>query len=471
MLQLRRSMIGTVLLSALISIGMAWFGKIHLHATPPASEKAVAEAPASSDDGVVKKSAPAKAPAKPKSSSASKESLGSALLRAFTSSTAVPEEEVILPKGVLRKVKVTGTKHGHALQTFCVDSKGQLVALVSSGPYDPTPKSGAEIQILSPEGQVLKKWDVSFTANSLTATPDGHIFAAGDGKVAKFDAEGKQLALVELSPISDLLKNTDQMRKDAEALIKRQQESYDSSIKMMEDRLKKLQDKNEDDLTSSDKSQIQNYKMMLGQQKMMKRHFADQKVEDVLNSQLKRLKRINAISVSPKDVFLVCGDSKGYGYAVWRTDHQFQNPTRIMNGLSGCCGQMDVQTAGEDILVAENTQHKFGRYTRDGKLVGKWGKRSRTSTPECFGGCCNPMNIRSGSNGDIFTAESEGIIKRFSAKGDFLGVVGQCSLSGGCKNVAVAVSPDSKTVYFCDTPGSQIIVLENKGDSVASTTK
>ncbi|MCA9099398.1 MAG: hypothetical protein KDA36_13470, partial [Planctomycetaceae bacterium] len=109
------------------------------------------------------------------------------------------------------------------------------------------------------------------------------------------------------------------------------------------------------------------------------------------------------------------------------------------------------------------------RYDREGKLVGKYGKKSRTGNSECFGGCCNPMNVRATPNGDILTAESEGVIKRFSSKGEFQGEVGKCALTGGCKNVAVAVSPDNKFVYFCDQPGSQIVVLEMPAQEVADT--
>jgi hypothetical protein len=35
-------------------------------------------------------------------------------------------------------------------------------------------------------------------------------------------------------------------------------------------------------------------------------------------------------------------------------------------------------------------------------------------------------------------------------------------LTGGCKNVAVAVSADAKKIYFCDLPGSKFHILEKK---------
>jgi hypothetical protein len=81
---------------------------------------------------------------------------------------------------------------------------------------------------------------------------------------------------------------------------------------------------------------------------------------------------------------------------------------------------------------------------------------------DCFGGCCNPMNLRIDKSGDVYTAESEGIIKRFSAKGEFLGTVAKTTLTGGCKNVALGVSGDGDRVYFCDQPNSKVIIFGRK---------
>ena len=86
--------------------------------------------------------------------------------------------------------------------------------------------------------------------------------------------------------------------------------------------------------------------------------------------------------------------SKGYGYRVWRTDLNFQNAVAIVDGLSGCCGQMDIQCCGDEVVVAENSRHRVVRYDADGKTIASFGKRSRDGAGECFGGCCNPMNTR-----------------------------------------------------------------------------
>ena len=118
-----------------------------------------------------------------------------------------------------------------------------------------------------------------------------------------------------------------------------------------------------------------------------------------------------------KDVFVVCGEDKGYGFAAWRMDHKFENPTKVLSELRGCCGQMDVQAVGEELFVAENTKHRVGHYDRDGKRIEEFGTTASGRNSDGFGGCCNPMNLCRGPEGQILTAESEGIIRRFSSNG------------------------------------------------------
>ena len=139
-----------------------------------------------------------------------------------------------------------------------------------------------------------------------------------------------------------------------------------------------------------------------------------------------------------------------------------------MKGLSGCCGQMDVQCCDGNLVVAENTKHRVAVYDRDGKLVRAFGRNDREGKGDGFGSCCNPMNTRPVANGEIYTAESEGFIKRFDKTGKFLGLVAEAKLTGGCKNVAVAASKDGTRVYFCDLPGSRILYLAKKPTQVAA---
>ena len=81
-----------------------------------------------------------------------------------------------------------------------------------------------------------------------------------------------------------------------------------------------------------------------------------------------------------------------------------------------------------------------------------------------FGSCCNPMNLRIGPGGEVYTAEATlGRIKRFSRDGEFLGLVGSANITPGCQHVAIAVSKTGDRVYMLDAPRHQIIIFAQGG--------
>jgi hypothetical protein len=361
-------------------------------------------------------------------------------------------------------VTVRGKEGNITLQTLCVNAKGEVLALVAPPrPYGaPVKNAFSEVHVLSPEGKELKDWKVDFHANSINTGADGNVYVAGDGKVAKFDAAGKALGQVELPHIAKILKDKEGIQKKAEEQLKSQKESFANTIKTYEDMIKKLEVKKAEDRTKLDERQLEQYKQIFKSFDETKKYYDKMKIEDIVNQITSRLRVINGIAASDKDLFIVCGESQGYGFAVWRMGLDFSEAKQILSNVIGCCGQMDVQVSGTDILVAENTKHRFAKYNRDGKALGAWGKRGKETEAECFGGCCNPMNVRCCSTGDVLTAESEGIIKRFSAKGDSLGIVATSKLTGGCKNVSVASSPDGERIYLCGQPNSQVVIFALK---------
>jgi ribosomal protein L24E len=361
-------------------------------------------------------------------------------------------------------------------------------------------------------------WPVKFSAQAINCGPDGQVYVAGDGRIAAFDSSGKQLNEVELPHVALIAGDSEKIRKRAEEQKQQEIESYEEMLKEQQklideytkkdpdfaDNLKKLESeqktlaelraklrqaqvKKEDTaeiqksiteqtakiremqksdsskLTAAEKQQLRQAEAISKSYKTMLERQKSQNIDDVVKQLTSRLKLVNAVAVTEKDVYVVSGETKGYGYAVWRMDRSFQNPKQVMSGVRGCCGQMDIQAVGDELWVAQNCDHKVGRYDRDGKLIKTMGKRGRDGDADCFGGCCNPMNIR--LNKDlVYTAESEGIVRCFTVDGDNKGVIGSVKLSGGCKNVALAVSPDGNTVYFCDQPGSKIHIMTKKPD-------
>ena len=73
------------------------------------------------------------------------------------------------------------------LTTFCMTSEGNLLACDTQAD---------EIRKISPEGKTLARWKPGFAPYSIFACPDGTIYAAGSGVVAKLDENGKILKSV-----------------------------------------------------------------------------------------------------------------------------------------------------------------------------------------------------------------------------------------------------------------------------------
>jgi hypothetical protein len=368
-------------------------------------------------------------------------------------------------------------KEGRSLQTLCLDGDGRVLAVVAPprGYGAPVKNATSEVQVFSPDGKAVTSWKVPFHAHAINAGPDGTVYVAGDAKVARFDKAGKALGEpVELPHVAELTKDKDALKKKAEDRFKREKVENEQSMKeikkQFEDQIKKLEAKKEEDRTKTEKRQLEQYKAILKSYEENDNYYAKRTVDDVLKDMVGRLQIINGIAVGETDVFVACGEIEGWGYAVWRLDRDLTNPKKVLSDVGGCCGQMDVQVMGKDLLVAENTKHQFARYDRDGKKIGGYGKRGEDTNPACFGGCCNPMNVRA-CGGDILTAESEGVVKRFSGTGEFKEVVGTVKIGGGCKNVAVAANADGSKVYFCDQPGGRFFIMsKSAGKKTGETT-
>ncbi len=390
---------------------------------------------------------------------------------------AVPVQPVLPPNPaekfdsthkVVASIDVKG-ENGLRLQTISLDAKGRVIGLVAPPkPFGaPTKGQTAEVHVFDADGKPVKSWKVPFHATAVNCGPDGSIYVAGDSKIARFDADGKQVGeTTELPHLAAILKDTAGLKAKAELQLKKEKEQmvqiYGNARKQMTEQLKKIEDKKPEDRSKTEEKQIEQFKNIIKQYEKIETDYKSRTVEQVIEAMTGRMRIANGMAVSEKDVFVACGDV-GYGYAVWRFTKELKEPKQVLGEIGGCCGQMDIQCHGPDVLVAENTKHQFTRYDRDGKKIGSFGSRGLDTDPKCFGGCCNPMNIRAVGVGDIYTAESEGIIKRFGPSGEFIETAGVVKLTGGCKNVAVAVSADAKKIFFCDLPGSKFHILEKKG--------
>jgi hypothetical protein len=403
-----------------------------------------------------------------------------------------------------QQVKLIAPSEGNSrfkLVSFCVTQDGRIVAVLNrqdavsgasggflsaivaafsksdanSTPTDDTAAdakkpadSVAEVCILDADGKQTARWPLDFQAQAVNVCPDGMLVLGGAGVLARYDLDGKELARAESPHIVDSRKDPDRLKQQALEMVEQQRSSMKESLKSLEAQKEELSKKDDKSLTAEErqtKNQIDQivatYKQRVAQQG--DQPVTDQEVEAMVQSLTERAQRINAIACNGKFIFCTAPASKGYGYSVWRTDLSFESPKRIVDGLSGCCGQMDIQCCGDEIVVAENSRKRVVRYDSDGKEIASWGKASRDaeSEAETFGSCCNPMNTR--PVGDkLYVSDSDGRVRRFTLDGKYESEVGKADVSPGCKSSIVDVSPDGNRVYYIDVNNSKICVLDRK---------
>lgn len=338
------------------------------------------------------------------------------------------------------------------------------------------PGSKGCILITQPTGELVKRIALDFAPTAINFAESGDVYVAGSGVIACLDNDGQVKKRIEAPNIVNREEAMRLMKEEAEKQMEQMTEMYASQVKRLEDQLEKLQTQ----LENADKDDERAVKRLEARIKAIEPQLATMKdmskqIREGLGTQiggeatLARVKRATGIAVSKQDVFVVLPNVKGYGYSLWRMSHDLENPVAIMDNLSGCCGQMDVQAEGDDVLVAENTAFRVSRYNREGKQIASFGERSREKESG-WGSCCNPMNIRCVGSDEILTAESSiGNIKRYSKEGKYLGLVGTARIGGGCKHVALSVDQKLNRYYIMNQNGGDIAVLVPRSEATEDT--
>jgi hypothetical protein len=334
----------------------------------------------------------------------------------------------------------------------------------SADKADATPAVAGELRLLDADGKLLKKWTLDFEPQAISVAPDDTLCLAGDGVLVRFDLAGKQLARAESPQVVTARQDPEGLEARARATLEEQRNAYKQVVKSLEAQKESLKGKEDKDLTDFERLTKQNIDRQIEMYKQIDarqggKEISDAQVKATAAMLAKQDRRVNAIAAGGKYVYTTTRANKGYGFRVWRSDLDLANSKQIVDGLSGCCGQMDVQCCGDDVVVAENSRKRVVRYDSNGKQLAAFGKASREDEGDSFGGCCNPMNTR--AVGDkLYVSESNGVIKLFNKEGSYEGVVGVAKVQAGCKSSIVDVAPEGNRVYYIDVNNSAICVLE-----------
>lgn len=338
------------------------------------------------------------------------------------------------------------------LHTIATTADGHLLAAVGgqSMKYEMT-EGGYEtkfveepsfVLMLDAEGSTLKQWELELTPTAITVASDGTIYVGGSGRIAKLKEDGSVSAMIDsphVGSVKDLRKKTAESIRKSRAQMS---DSFAGQIEMLQERVEKIEAKQEDDRSRLEDAQLKAFKTQLEMLEKLAGPQSDDEADEIEESELDaavmQTMSIISMAASDQDVFVCATDPSKGGYSIWRIgrDLDAQSSEVIMEGLRGCCGQMDIQCCGDDLLISENTRFRVGIYDRHGRVRGSFGNRDRTSRAG-FGSCCNPMNSLGMKDGTILTAESSiGHIKRFDADGNLVAYIGKASIGAGCKHCA-----------------------------------
>lgn len=177
---------------------------------------------------------------------------------------------------------------------------------------------------------------------------------------------------------------------------------------------------------------------------------------------------VTSVAFSGNEIFVSIRQKEGGDYNIYRLDSELANPKIIIEGLRGCCGQLDFKIKDGVIYVAANCEFNVVKYDYDGKEIGRFGKEGQEKgeiTDEGFVGCCEPKNICFDTEGNLYTAESvKRRVKKFTPDGKYLGLVGTAE-GDYCVRVTIAVSKDCSRIYMLDE-GRSIIRLVTLADKL-----
>lgn len=375
-------------------------------------------------------------------------------------------------RGTHKQVRTIRTMHNGQpihLNTYCLSPAGDILACVggSNYIYESDGQGGYRtiqsldqtfVQVYSPEGELKAEWSVPFKPTAINVAPDRTIFVAGEGKLARLSPQGEILTTADIPQEGD----PEKLRQEAVAKAREQQAEFiarlEKQIEFAQQQAEKIRAVPEEERSKSQAARLQAYERQVEVYQTQIKSLREQEIE-VTVAAVSRSGVVTGLAVSDRHLFVCTGSVSGAGYDVIRCDFDFQNPKRVLTGLRGCCGQMDIQALGERLVVAENTRFQVALHDPDGKPLTAFGGRDRTGGAG-FGSCCNPMNVRCCSNGEILTAESSiGDIKRFSAEGQLLAYIGRAKISGGCKHVAIDWDPRLDRYYMMNVSDSTICVL------------
>lgn len=320
------------------------------------------------------------------------------------------------------------------------------------------------------EGEFQRSIDLSFVPTAIDFLANGsklgEVFVAGSGKVAKLSPDGEVTETIDAPNVGNQEEALAAMREEARARVGDLLVSVEKQSVRIAKRITELESGADGETEAQASRRLRRLKALQQQAKQIQLAMDSVRSGEagIDESSLARFENATSLAVTVKYVFVSLPAVTGFGYDVWRLDHNLSQPKKILKQGRGCCGQFDIHTDGTHLVVAENCNFRVAYYDAEGEPVKHFGERETEET-DGFGSCCNPMNICCQGD-EVLTAESSvGHIRRFSSDGKPLAFIGTAPIDGGCKHVALAHDSTTDRYFMFNEDRKCISVLIPKSQA------
>jgi len=361
------------------------------------------------------------------------------------------------------------SEHGKILG-FCPLADGRLAVLTgradaygAAGDVHDAATVGNRLVWLAADGREERSVPLDFSPRGIAPTADGSLWVVGGATVVRYAATGERLAAAEAPHFTLSPEGREEFVEEVTERHAAELESLAESIVIQEQMVEELEGKKEGDPGFQPAEVVEMYRQSC---RSLQTHIESRRTmteEQIVDEAITRMRQIHRVAATDAAVFLVTNQESGHGFAIWRCAPDLADPVRIVAGLAGCCGQMDIQVVADGLAIAENSRHHVRLVDFDGEEIRTFGETSMSDVTKGFGGCCNPMNTCLDDTGCLLTSESNGLVKRYSLDGTFEEVVGVADVQAGCKNSSIGMSRDGATLYYLDVHKGTIVVLEKAG--------
>ncbi len=215
---------------------------------------------------------------------------------------------------------------GRAAARTSVPATARLLSPAQAGP-------AGWVLIYTPDGAVRKSIALDFMPTAINLAPSGEFFVAGGGAICKLDADGEIIKTAATPNVGDMETFKQEVEKAMREQHQQRVTTYAKQVETTQQRIKAIEAMEQDKRTEQIERQLKSFQTNLTRYEALVKQY-EKMAEGPINvdALVKSRLGVTGLAVSDQDVFVSCKATAGYGYDIWRMDHNLANGKPVLTG-------------------------------------------------------------------------------------------------------------------------------------------